>query len=158
MLYIHTLQKLAPSHYIGKSPYEPGEGTLNRNFIVYDNDANILEEKLCRIRIDYDPDRVIAEFSTKHPELVRGDVGALASVIAEIASRKIGPGIGKSYLGLENHIVADLPSGFTKPDFLSTNSQLGRSSDRLTLSHISGAKHNRFRSPTSAMDSSMDIR
>ena len=102
--YIFTPYKTwAPSHYIEKTSCEAGEGKLNRNFIVYHNDPNILNQKLNSIRNNYDPNDVISEFSAKQPTFFRGDVAALESVIAKIVSGEIYRGIGKSYVGLENY-------------------------------------------------------
>jgi hypothetical protein len=100
----------APSHYIEKSPYAAGEGSLNKNFILYNNDTNTLEEKLGTIRNNYDPTDVIAEFSATQPRFLHGDIATLKNVVVQIASGEIYRGLGNSYRGLENYIVADLPS------------------------------------------------
>jgi hypothetical protein len=81
----------APSHYINKSPYIRGEGELSRNFVVYFNDAKILEEKLLEIRGHYSPKAVLDEFATQNPDLHKGNLANLAEVIAKIRAGRDDP-------------------------------------------------------------------
>jgi hypothetical protein len=97
----------APSHFINKSPYERGEGRLSDNFVVYDNDAEILQAKLLQLKINYRPERVLAEFREKQPYVHSGDLDALASVIDKIKTHRITNLSCLDYENLEDHIVSD---------------------------------------------------
>jgi hypothetical protein len=67
----------APSHYINKGIFSRGEGDLNRNFIVYENDLGLLKEKIQALKRNHNPQAVIDEFKTTTPHLYQGDLKEL---------------------------------------------------------------------------------
>jgi len=95
----------APSHYINKSSYDRGEGDLNKNFVVYNNDPQKLEEELIEVRKIYSPDLVIREFESKNPDLRKGNLENLADVMTRIKLGKINCRSGLNYNGLEDQII-----------------------------------------------------
>lgn len=80
--YIGTPYKnWAPSHYINKNIYEGGEGDLGRNFIVYNNDKEILKQQIIWIRQNYHPQAVIKEFAKEYAHLYHGDTKELQKFV-----------------------------------------------------------------------------
>jgi glycosyltransferase involved in cell wall biosynthesis len=95
----------APSHYINKSPYDRGEGDLNKNFVVYNNDPQRLEQELIELRRIYSSDLVIREFESKNSDLRKGNLENLADVMTMIKLGKINCRSGLNYNGLEDQII-----------------------------------------------------
>ncbi len=98
----------APSHYIGKSIYDKGEGALCRNFIIYDNDKEILKRKIKDIKSSYNPEAVIEEFKNCYPHLYSGDLSELRKSIDKVKSGAITYNSHKSYQRFNEHIITAL--------------------------------------------------
>lgn len=87
----------APSHYINKNVYEKGEGDLGKNFIVYNNDKEILKNCILQIRSNYDPQVVIKDFAGTYPHLYYGNLGELQKFIDLVKKGVIHAGSHQSY-------------------------------------------------------------
>ncbi|NQZ06005.1 MAG: hypothetical protein HRT35_02495 [Algicola sp.] len=87
-----------PSHFIGKSVYDRGEGDLGRNFRIYDNDVEKLKAQLIKCREHYQPQQVRDDFAAQYPQLYHGDLDALQAVLDKVSSGEIH---GRSHLGYE---------------------------------------------------------
>jgi hypothetical protein len=94
----------AGSHFI-KDVYEAGEGQLTENFIVYNNDKEMLKRAIEKVKRDYKPRRVIANFQKNYPHYWRGDLKALSEVIKKIENGEINNSLHASYKPLNDTIV-----------------------------------------------------
>lgn len=72
-----------PAHCIGSSSVD-GVGTLPPNFIVYDNDKDLLVRHIETIRARYDPKAVFDSFITHHRHFYHGDLEQLAGFIEKL--------------------------------------------------------------------------
>ncbi len=79
----------APSHFIDKSEYQAGEGKLGGNFVVYDDDVQLLVELLKKQREGFDPERNLAQFIADYPHLYQGNLSALRTFVSEVEQGKI---------------------------------------------------------------------
>ena len=68
-----------PAHFIDKSVYEAGCGTLGKNFVVYQNDATLLTKKIQQTKLDFDARQVISNFRKDYPMYYEIDKLALQS-------------------------------------------------------------------------------
>jgi hypothetical protein len=104
--YIFTPYKnWAPSHYINKDVSEKGEGDLSDNFIVYNNQKELLIKELLRIKSKFDASVVIERFSAKHPHLRFGDLENLKLVITMIKDGRINSLTHSEHKGIEKYII-----------------------------------------------------
>jgi glycosyltransferase involved in cell wall biosynthesis len=104
--YIFTPHKRwAPSHYINKSIYSRGEGNLNNNFIVYNNDPDQLEKKIVEIKSNYLAKKVVKEFIKKNSNLYKGNLNNLSIFIKKLKSKKINYTSHQNYKKLEKHLL-----------------------------------------------------
>jgi hypothetical protein len=97
----------APSHYINKSIYNRYEGDLSKNFIVYNNDKDVLKREIRRIRASYNPTEVIEEFKNKHPHLYKGDLNELRVFIEKVRSGNINSTSHEHYVDINKQIVTE---------------------------------------------------
>lgn len=66
--YIFTpYNEWCPAHFLDKSPFEEGVGKLGGNFMVYDNNKEILKKQLLHIKSNFDPNQVIERFKEEYP-------------------------------------------------------------------------------------------
>src|SRR5690606_5643723 len=66
--YIFTpYNEWCPAHFLDKSPFEEGVGKLGSNFMVYDNNKEILKKQLLHIKSNFDPNQVIERFKEEYP-------------------------------------------------------------------------------------------
>lgn len=79
----------APSHFINKSVYDPGEAALGSNFVVYDNDLEQLKSQLIKARARFSPERNLAQFKKDYPHLYSGDLEALKKLLVDVESGRI---------------------------------------------------------------------
>ena len=78
-----------PSHWVKLDLRQPGPGALSPNFIVYNNDKQLLINEINRIKAEYDPFRVLNTFQNVHPQLYRGDLKELQQFVRMIESGEI---------------------------------------------------------------------
>lgn len=106
--YIFTPYRSWPlAHYINKSVYEHGEGELGENFIVYENDKNILKNQILAIKEKYEANVVLNNFTKNYPQLRHGNLETLAELMAKIDVGKINHTTHLEYSGLEHQILSD---------------------------------------------------
>ena len=104
--YIFTpYKRWAPSHYINKNIYSRGEGNLNSNFIIYNNDPLLLEKKIKEIRSNYSAKKVVKEFIKKNNNFYKGNLNNLRKFIKKLKTNKINYTSHQNYKNLEEHIV-----------------------------------------------------
>jgi hypothetical protein len=104
--YIFTpYKRWAPSHYINKGIYSRGEGNLNSNFIIYNNDPLLLEKKIKEIKFSYSAKKVVNQFIKKNNNFHKGNKNALRTFIKKLKSNKINYSSHQNYKKLDNHIL-----------------------------------------------------
>ena len=96
-----------PSHFIGKSVYDSGEGDLGRNFKIYDNDVEKLKAQLMQCRDNYQPQKVRDDFKAQYPQFYHGDLDALQLVLDKVSSGEIHGRSHLDYAKLNAGIVGD---------------------------------------------------
>jgi len=62
---------------------------LSDNFIIYDNDKEILKDAIRRIKARYNPYQAIQTFSRFRPELYGGDIDALDGFLRQVENGTI---------------------------------------------------------------------
>ena len=95
----------AGAHYINKDPQEKGDGDLNSNFVVYDNDPEILKEKIYNLKEKFSSKEIVEEFSNKNLEYYSGNLLNLKKVLDKIKSNEINSTSGLNYKELEKEII-----------------------------------------------------
>jgi hypothetical protein len=95
----------AAAHYINKDPQEKGDGDLNSNFVVYDNDPEILKEKIYNLKEKFSSKEIVEEFSNKNLEYYSGNLLNLKKVLDKIKSNEINSTSGLNYKELEKEII-----------------------------------------------------
>jgi hypothetical protein len=78
-----------PSHWIKDDLFVPGPGRLNANFVVYDNDVQVLKQRICEVRNTFDARGNVEEFVRANPALANGDMEQLRLFLERLASGKI---------------------------------------------------------------------
>jgi hypothetical protein len=88
--YIFTPYNLWPlSHFLNKSKFEKGEGTLGKNFLVYNNSVEQLCEQIEWVKGNYNPQLVLEQFKTEYPTYYSGDTEQLKAFLAKLESGEI---------------------------------------------------------------------
>ena len=95
----------AAAHYTNKDPYEKGDGDLNSNFVVYDNDSQLLKEKILNLKEKFSAKQIIGEFSNKNLDYYSGNLLNLKKVLDKIKSNEISSTSGLNYKELEKEII-----------------------------------------------------
>lgn len=93
------------SHWIRNS-LDSKTGRLSPNFIVYDNDVDILKTKLRTVQQAYDPHEVRANFVKNHPQFYYGNLKKLAGFVKKLETNVIN---SQSHLAHEmiNELIVD---------------------------------------------------
>ena len=78
-----------PSHWLKDDLAQPGPGTLSPNFVVYDNDKNVLIDRILQIKARYKATEVVDTFHRYHPQLFYGDMDALSAFVRGVKSGSI---------------------------------------------------------------------
>lgn len=97
-----------PSHYIKENIYEPGEGSLSKNFLVYGDDKELLKDEITRIKSSYDPEQVVQEFIRAHPHLYHGDLAELKTFIEKVERGTISSGSHNQYMQFNDQIATHI--------------------------------------------------
>ncbi|MBX9659164.1 MAG: glycosyltransferase family 4 protein [Nitrospiraceae bacterium] len=90
----------APSHWLKKDLTQAGRGELPSNFIVYDNDKEVLMKEIARIKAVYDPKEVVNNFHRHHRHLSYGDTVELKRFIGMVESGEIHSKSHEQYAGI----------------------------------------------------------
>lgn len=77
------------AHWLGKDYYVKREPKCSPNFVVYENDAKHLAERLKSAAANFNPARVRETFISTQPELFRGDRAELMNFLEKLSSGKI---------------------------------------------------------------------
>ena len=100
-----------PAHFLGKDIYEKGSGELGRNFVVYDNDIDVLKEKLSQVKESYSSQHVLENFKEDYPYYYEMDKTAIKEFVNKLANGTITSNTHKEfkeynkYMSLEDDIV-----------------------------------------------------
>ena len=92
---------------------QPGPGELPSNFVVYDNDKDVLIKEIKRIKAMYDPKEVVNNFHRNHKQLFYGDSGELKGFIQMIERGQIHSKSHEQHAGIV-HAEACIHSADTK--------------------------------------------
>jgi hypothetical protein len=95
------------SHYI-KDVYLPWEENLSSNFIVYDNDRELLINEINRIKQTYNPQDVVSNFQENYPQLWEGDVSELKKFIDKVKNGEIHHELHLEHKALNDTIITSL--------------------------------------------------
>ena len=90
----------AGAHWIKSDPSLPGHGMHAPNFIVYDNSAEALADRLLEAQASFDPDRVVRSFGEAHPQLFRGDLPAFSDFLDRVESGAIHGRLHREHSGV----------------------------------------------------------
>jgi hypothetical protein len=78
-----------PSHWIKEDLSISGEGALSSNFVVYNNNKEMLIQEISRIKADFNSNKVRETFKFHHSQFIEGDTIELQKFIDSILSGKI---------------------------------------------------------------------
>jgi len=95
----------AAAHYTNKDPHEKGDGDLNNNFVVYNNDPQILKKEILDLKEKFSSKKVIEEFANKNSDFYSGNLLNLKKVLDKIKNNEINPSRGLNYRELEKEII-----------------------------------------------------
>ena len=95
----------AAAHYTNKDPHEKGDGDLNNNFVVYNNDPQILKKEILNLKEKFSSKKVIEEFANKNSDFYSGNLLNLKKVLDKIKNNEINPSSGLNYRELEKEII-----------------------------------------------------
>ena len=90
----------APSHWLKKDVMQPGPGELPSNFVVYDNDKDLLITEIKRVKAMYDPKEVVNNFHRNHRHLFHGDSEELKRFIQMVERGQIHSKSHEQYAGI----------------------------------------------------------
>lgn len=77
-----------PAHFLNKNPFCSGVGELGQNFIVYNNDTELVS-KLKSLSETFDPQRNIEAFKSDYPDYYKININNLNSFINKLSEKKI---------------------------------------------------------------------
>ena len=90
----------APSHWLKQDVMQPGPGELPENFVVYDNDKDLLIQEIKRVKAMYDPKVVVNNFHRNHRHLFYGDSEELKRSIQMLERGQIHSKSHEQYAGI----------------------------------------------------------
>lgn len=90
----------APSHWLKQDVMQPGPGELPENFVVYDNDKDLLIQEIKRVKAMYDPKVVVNNFHRNHRHLFYGDSEELKRFIQMVERGQIHSKSHEQYAGI----------------------------------------------------------
>ena len=90
----------APSHWLKQDVMQPGPGELTENFVVYDNDKDLLIQEIKRVKAIYDPKVVVSNFHRNHRHLFYGDSEELKRFIQMVERGQIHSKSHEQYAGI----------------------------------------------------------
>ncbi|HYN81501.1 MAG TPA: hypothetical protein VES88_08365 [Gemmatimonadaceae bacterium] len=90
----------ASSHWISESVYGPRKPEYSSNFVVYENDPELLAERIREEARTFDPARVRATFERVQPQLLHGDRAALSEFLERAEDGTIHSRLHKSHVGV----------------------------------------------------------
>ena len=94
----------AGSHYI-KDIYLPWEENLSSNFIIYNNEKELLKNEIIRIKRNYNPHKVIENFRNNYPHYWEGDLDKLSEFIKKVKAGEIHSQLHKEHMALNDTII-----------------------------------------------------
>lgn len=98
----------APSHYINKEVTESGQGDLSSNFIVYDNNEDILEKELIKLKAEFDANRNLEIFTKSQPHFHKGNLDALSEILKKFESGELNSISHENYSNIEDEIIVEI--------------------------------------------------
>jgi len=78
-----------PAHFLNKSIYEAGNGTLGSNFFIYNNDLEKLKDYIINLKKNYSPNAVIENFKKEYPSYYSGDKVELRDFVSKLKNQDI---------------------------------------------------------------------
>jgi hypothetical protein len=97
-----------PAHVIGADIYKIGEEKLSKNFIVYDNNKELLKSEILRIKSDYNPEAVIWEFANFHPHLYQGNLQNLRKFVDNVKNGAVTSTSHSRYFQFNNQVITNI--------------------------------------------------
>jgi len=76
----------APSHWIKNNLHAPGPGRLGGNFLVYDNDVDVLSEMLKKAKIEWNPLSARKTFLLEYPHYFEGNPTELQDALTRLCA------------------------------------------------------------------------
>ena len=95
----------APSYWMKDDLYAEGEGRLSSNFVIYENDPDLLKQKLREIKSSHDPFKVAADFVRQYPQFYYGDLGQVKEFLQKIEAGIITGRSHREYEPLNEKII-----------------------------------------------------
>jgi hypothetical protein len=89
-----------PSHWL-KDPTREGPGVLSPNFVVYDNELEILVDEIRRVKATHDPSEVQRTFQKYHPQFMYGGMDELRKFVRMVEEGRIHSQSHKEYADLK---------------------------------------------------------
>ncbi len=78
-----------PSHHRKSNYTEDGEGTLNNNFLVYENNKDTLKKMLLAEQKNINPEQVYDNFRNDYPEYNTINAAVLNDFLTQIDNKSI---------------------------------------------------------------------
>ena len=79
----------AAAHWLGDNFHEKREPRLSSNFVVYENDPDVLASHLRAAADEFNPEAVRETFVREQPQLYYGDSDELRKFLARVESREV---------------------------------------------------------------------
>lgn len=85
--YIFTPHKeWCPAYFLDKSPFEKGLGRLGGNFIVYNNEKELLKKQILNIKDNFDSNKVVESFKEDYTDYYTINKDELNDFISKLSS------------------------------------------------------------------------
>lgn len=78
-----------PAHWLGRDYHNKRVARLTSNFVLYENDAHALADRLQEARDTFDPAAARATFLREQPELFKGDLSELKDFLRRVDNGEI---------------------------------------------------------------------
>lgn len=78
-----------PAHFLDKSLYVESSGKLGSNFVCYENDREILKEKILMVKEQFNPQKVLDSFKKEYPNYYRINREELCDFLSKVKSGEI---------------------------------------------------------------------
>jgi hypothetical protein len=97
------------SHWLGDDYYAKREPMLSPNFVIYENDPEVLAETIRKTAMTFDPGRVRERFVEYQPYFFRGDREALRVFLSQVDSGAIHSRLHKEHCNIGRNVSDPLP-------------------------------------------------
>lgn len=103
--YVFTPYKYwVPAHFSKEDLFSKKQGKLSRNFVVYNNNLEVLKKKINLIKKEYNAQKVYDTFLQDYPQFYYGDIKELEKFITLYKKGHVTGQSHENYIHLNKHI------------------------------------------------------